>query len=82
MMSYFENRYKIRGIYFLDEPETALSPKSQLKLLEIIQKNTQEGQAQFFIATHLPILLAYEHADIFSFDYESVKVIGRSGPPN
>ena len=59
MMSFFESRYKIKGIYFLDEPETALSPKSQLKLLEIIRKNTEKGHAQFIIATHSPILLAH-----------------------
>ena len=74
MMSYFESRYKIKGIYFLDEPETALSPKSQLALLEIIQKNTQQGHAQFVIATHSPILLTYENARIFSFDDNSVKL--------
>jgi len=31
LMSFFEARFKIKGIYFLDEPETELSPKSQLK---------------------------------------------------
>lgn len=75
MMSYFESRYRIKGINFLDEPETALSPKSQLKLLEIIQNNTQQGHAQFIVATHSPILLAYENAKIFSFDDDSVKII-------
>jgi len=75
MMSFFESRYKIKGIYFLDEPETALSPNSQLKLLEIIRKNTENGHAQFIIATHSPILLAYENARIYSFDYKSIKLI-------
>ena len=75
MMSYFESRYKIKGIYFLDEPETALSPKSQLKLMEIIQKNTQQGHAQFVVATHSPILLALENARILSFDKNSVRSI-------
>jgi predicted ATPase len=31
LMSFFSSRYKIRGLYLLDEPETALSPKSQLE---------------------------------------------------
>lgn len=75
IMSYFESRYTKTGLYFLDEPETALSPRSQLKLLEIIRENTQQGLAQFIIATHSPILLAYEDANIFSFDDDSVKVI-------
>ena len=75
MMSYFESRYKIEGLHFLDEPETALSPKSQLNLLEIIEKNTQQGHAQFIVATHSPILLAYENATIFSFDNNIIKSI-------
>ncbi|MFH0759454.1 MAG: AAA family ATPase [Bacteroidota bacterium] len=76
MLSFFESRYRIKGIYFLDEPETALSPKSQLKLLEIIRKNTEQGHAQFIIATHSPILLACENARIYSFDHQSIRLTG------
>ncbi len=75
MMSYFRSRYQIKGIYLLDEPETALSPRSQLELLEIIGENSQAGHAQFIIATHSPILLASEGAKIYSFDYVPVRVI-------
>ncbi len=75
MMSYFESRYKLEGIYFLDEPETALSPKSQLKLLEIMKENTRAGHAQFIVATHSPILLSLETAKIYSFDSDTVRSI-------
>jgi predicted ATPase len=75
MMSYFRTRYRIRGIYFLDEPETALSPRSQLELLEIIGENSRAGHAQFIIATHSPILLACGGAEIYSFDHSPVRVI-------
>jgi len=75
MMSYFRSRYRIRGIYFLDEPETALSPRSQLELLEIIGENGRAGHAQFIIATHSPILLACKGARIYSFDHVPVSVI-------
>lgn len=38
-MAYFKSRYRIKVLYFLDEPETALSPKKQLELLNgICQK--------------------------------------------
>jgi hypothetical protein len=37
LISFFTSRYKIKGVYFLDEPETALSPKSQLKLLRLLK---------------------------------------------
>ena len=75
MMSYFRSCYKVRGIYFLDEPETALSPKSQLAFLDILRENGKVGHAQFIIATHSPILLAYEDARIYSFDHSPVSVI-------
>jgi predicted ATPase len=75
MMSYFRSCYSRRGIYFLDEPETALSPKSQLELMEILRENASSGHAQFIIATHSPILLAYENAKIYSFDRSPVSVI-------
>ncbi|MBU1249280.1 MAG: AAA family ATPase, partial [Proteobacteria bacterium] len=38
MMAYFRSRYRIKGVYFLDEPETGLSPTSQLQLLDIINE--------------------------------------------
>jgi len=75
MMSYFSARYKIRGLYLLDEPETALSPRSQLELLEIIGENGRAGHAQFIIATHSPILLACEGATIYSFDFIPVRSV-------
>ena len=38
LMSFFKARYKIKGLYLLDEPETALSPRSQLELLKLLQE--------------------------------------------
>ncbi len=75
MMSYFRARYKIEGLYLLDEPETALSPKSQLELLNIIGENSRSGHAQFIIATHSPILLACEGATIYSFDQVPIQIV-------
>jgi predicted ATPase len=68
LMSFFRARYRIKGLYFLDEPETALSPKSQLALLHLLGEMSQAGHAQFIIATHSPILLACPDAQILSFD--------------
>ena len=75
IMSYFRSCYSRMGIYFLDEPETALSPKSQLDLLDILRENGRAGHAQFIIATHSPILLAYEDAMIYSFDHSPASTI-------
>jgi predicted ATPase len=68
LISFFTSRYRVKGLYFMDEPETALSPKSQLNLLKILKKMSDAGHAQFIIASHSPILLAYPGAAILSFD--------------
>ena len=57
------------SLYFLDEPEAALSPQRQLSLLIEIHRCTKEG-SQFFVATHSPILLGLPDAQILSFDGE------------
>ncbi len=68
LMSYFNARYRIKGLYLLDEPETALSPRTQLALLRLLEETGAAGHAQFIVATHSPILLACEGARIYSFD--------------
>ncbi len=64
--SFFSNRLGDSGIYILDEPEAALSPQRQIALLRIIYDLTRQNTAQFIIATHSPILLAYPNATIYS----------------
>ncbi|MBA4394415.1 MAG: hypothetical protein C0407_12760, partial [Desulfobacca sp.] len=54
---------------------TALSPRSQLILLEILKDMSRTGQAQFIVATHSPILLACPGARIFSFDHIPVRPV-------
>ena len=75
LMSFFRSRYQIKGLYLLDEPETALSPRSQIKLLEILEKMGSAGHAQFIIATHSPLLLACPGAIIYTFDNSPVRQI-------
>jgi predicted ATPase len=74
-MSYFRSRYQIKGLYFLDEPENALSPKRQLELLKLLEKAGRAGHAQFIIATHSPLLLACPEAVIYSFDRSPISRI-------
>ena len=72
LMSFFRSRYQIKGLYLLDEPETALSPRSQIDMLTLIRNMIGDGHAQFIIATHSPILLACPSATIYSFDHPTV----------
>ena len=64
---YFLSIPRERGLFILDEPEAALSPRRQLELSELIQRRA-EGGSQFIIATHSPILLGIPGAQILSFD--------------
>jgi predicted ATPase len=51
------------GLYFLDEPETPLSPTRILALIRLIQETVETG-SQLVIATHSPILMALPGAEI------------------
>lgn len=68
LLSYFRARYRIKGLYLMDEPETTLSPRSQLELLKVLVRMSREGHAQFIVASHSPILLACPGASLLSFD--------------
>lgn len=73
MMQYFQARYKIKGLYLLDEPETALSPSRLLELLEIIREMSRDGHAQFIIATHSPMLITCPGSEVFCFNGKRVE---------
>ncbi len=60
----FLNRFRGNGLYFLDEPEAALSPGRQLAFLSRLHELVEKG-SQFLIATHSPILMAYPQAAIY-----------------
>lgn len=74
-LAFFTNRLGKGGFFIFDEPEAALSPQRQLSLLSIIHTMCKNTQAQFIIATHSPILLAYPNATIYSCDEGILKTI-------
>jgi len=63
----FEHRFGEHGLYLLDEPEAALSPRRQLQFLALMHHYLQQG-GQFIIATHSPILMAYPSAWIYQLE--------------
>jgi len=75
LMAYFRSRYRLGGLYLLDEPETALSPRTQVEFLHLLAEQSRRGHAQFIIATHSPILLACPGATIYSFDHAPIQPI-------
>ncbi|MBS1987751.1 AAA family ATPase [Candidatus Dependentiae bacterium] len=74
-LSFFKNSLSDNSFFILDEPEAALSPQRQLSLMVIINELCKNSHAQFIIATHSPILLAYPNATIYSCDSEILKSI-------
>ncbi len=66
------NRFRGKGLYLLDEPEAALSPSRQLALLRRMY-DLVVGGAQFILATHSPILMAYPGAELFLLDEQGLK---------
>jgi predicted ATPase len=70
----FQQRFVPGGLYLLDEPEAPLSPQNQLGLLAVLLDMVGQD-AQFIMATHSPILLAFPDATIYSFDRRPVTAV-------
>jgi predicted ATPase len=70
----FQSRFVPGGLYLLDEPEAPLSPHSQMAFLTMLHEMVMQ-EAQFIVATHSPILMAYPGATIYSFDTQPVSAI-------
>ncbi len=68
------NRFQANGLYILDEPEAALSPSRQLTLLARFHQLVQQN-AQFLIATHSPLLMAYPDAEILWLDETGMRPV-------
>lgn len=66
------NRFSGNGLYLLDEPEAALSPKRQLTVMTRMHDLIRE-KSQFIIATHSPILMAYPDAWIYECTSSGVR---------
>src|SRR4051794_22371141 len=71
----FKSRFVPNGLYLLDEPEAPLSPMRQLGLLAMLKMMAEEQNAQFVIATHSPMLMAFPNATIYSFDAQPIRQI-------
>ncbi|MCW3017048.1 MAG: hypothetical protein JWO02_4140 [Solirubrobacterales bacterium] len=68
------NRFGPDGLYFLDEPEAALSAQNCLTFLRRVDELVRQG-SQLVVATHSPIVLAYPDATIYSCGGDGVTPI-------
>lgn len=71
-LALFKARFMEGGLYLLDEPETPLSAMRQLSFLVLLNSMVKQ-KAQFIIATHSPIIMAFPGAVILNFDGQRVE---------
>ena len=66
-----ENRFGGHGLYILDEPEAALSPRGIIRLMQNMDELVQKD-SQFIIATHSPMLLTFPGAEIYQIEENGI----------
>ena len=66
------HRFRGKGLYVMDEPESALSPRRQIEMLKRIHILAAKKSSQFVIATHSPILLSYPESVIYQCDDDGI----------
>jgi predicted ATPase len=73
-LALLNHKFRAHGLYILDEPEAALSPQRQLSMLARMHTLVNEG-AQFLIATHSPLLMAFPGALIYQLSQNGIEPI-------
>lgn len=61
-LRFFEERLGRPGLYFFDEPESALSPQRQIEFLKVLRRMQVSQASQVIIATHSPLIMALPDA--------------------
>jgi predicted ATPase len=67
-MRFFEERCQRPGVFFFDEPESALSMSRQFEFLKLLRSMQQLGNSQVIMATHSPILMALPDARLLRLE--------------
>ncbi|MGY2065077.1 AAA family ATPase [Blastococcus sp. SYSU DS0619] len=66
-LAFLESRTLERGLWVLDEPESALSFRSSLRLMALLHGVAATG-SQVLLATHSPVLAALPGARVYELD--------------
>jgi len=75
-LRFFEERCQGRhGIFFFDEPESALSPSRQVTFLKLLHAMQRSGICQVIMATHSPLLMAYPAAQLVHLTHRGLRPI-------
>jgi predicted ATPase len=74
-LTILQTRIGEKGIFLLDEPEAALSPLKQLALMAFILEVLKNGNVQFLIATHSPILMGIPGARLYEIREDGMQSV-------
>jgi len=67
--------FQLDGLYLMDEPEAALSPRNQVQFVRMLLEAAQTGKRQYIVATHSPVILSCPNAQVLSFDTPSIQPV-------
>jgi predicted ATPase len=73
-LAVFDTRFSGHGLYLMDEPESALSFTSSLKLLALMDDLRERG-SQVICATHSPVLAALPGAQILELSHRGIETV-------
>lgn len=72
-LSVLRHRFDEQGVYFMDEPESALSFHACLGLVSLLDTMRREG-SQVIVATHSPLLAALPNSTLFELGDHGMRV--------
>jgi predicted ATPase len=72
-LTVLRHRFEDVGVYFLDEPESALSFQSCLGLVSLLATMRREG-SQIIVATHSPLLVSLPGATLLEIGDEGIRL--------
>ena len=75
-LAVMKHRFDEVGVYFLDEPESALSFRSCLGLVKLMDIMRREG-SQLVVATHSPLLVSLPGATLLELGEHGVRTVER-----
>jgi len=75
-LAVLRHRFVDLGVYFLDEPEAALSFRSCLGLVSLLDTMRREG-SQVIVATHSPVLTSLPGATLLELGEHGIRKVDR-----
>ena len=73
-VNFFAEHIRENAVYILDEPENSLSVHLQKELASFLYSSARGANCQLIIATHSPVLLALEGAQVYDLDSYPVRI--------